>query len=212
MNSTITFFDVEADVDAYQYLLLHGERPGTRFNGRPGAEAWHPPVVRSFQPRLRDGNFWGMLGFGGASFAVTSETLRSTTIEVFLARAGELLPLLLNGREFFALNVTECIDALDREHTLWDYYEDVDAEAPGVEPGERTLIEQLHREGEVDRPVFRLDRLGWQLFKVPETAWTNIYYWERSEDDPQDQFRRVCEAHRLSGLKFTPIYSAESPW
>jgi hypothetical protein len=212
MTSTITFFDVGPDLETYQYLLVEGDQPEVNFDGSPARDQWWSPDVISFQPRLREGDFWGVLGLGGASFAVRPETLESTQVELFLRPAGELLPLMYEGREFRVMNITECIDALDREATVWDYYEDVDSEADDVEPLERELIKKLHETGEVDRPVFRLDRLGWQLFKVPETAWTNIYYWERSEDDPRDQFRGFCELHGLTGLQFTPIYTTESPW
>jgi hypothetical protein len=200
---------VDADLELYQYLLVEGNQPYVVFDGGPLRDMWRPPDVISFQPRLREGDFWGTLGFGGASFAVRPEALERTNVEIFLAPAGELLPVPYGDRLFHVLNITECIDALDRDHTVWDYYEDIDLDEDDVEPLEREHLEKLQREGVVKRPAFRLDRLGGQLFKIPETAITSMYYWERSEDGEEEQFRRACQAQDLTGLTFTPIYNAE---
>jgi hypothetical protein len=101
---------------------------------------------------------------------------------------------------------------LDYELTVWDKYEDIDTEDEDVEPLVREYLEALQAHGEVEMPAFRLARLGSQLFKVPETAITKIYYWERSEDGEEEQFRRFCERNSLNGPTFTPLYSVESPW
>jgi len=211
VKSTITFYDVECDVERYQYFLLEdGVRPrGLVSDGRPWTDIWEPPRVFSFQPRLREGDFW-RIGLGGECFAVRPETLGQTSVAIFLQPAGEFLPLPYEGRQFQVLNITECIDALDRERTAWDFYEDLDLS--DLDPLDRKHIEELDTPPAVRSPVFRLDRLGWQLFKVPETAMTNIYYWERNLDGEEEQFRRYCERHELTGLVFTEIYSTESPW
>jgi len=89
------------------------------------------------------------------------------------------------------------------------FYQDIDPAEAGELADE--LAEALaEAEPVVERPAFRLDRLGWQLFKVPETAVTNIYYCEHS-GMAEEPFRLFCEREGLKGLIFTAIYSTESP-
>jgi hypothetical protein len=212
-RGTITFYEVGTDPDRYQYFLLEEiGRVGLLSDGRPWEDNWLPPKVFSFQPRLREGDFWDFgLGAVGKCFAVRPEALQRTEVSHFLNSAGELLALPYLGREFKVLNITECIDALDHERTT--YREDMEfdeEELDELDDETRRLIEEEPSERQVKTPVFRLDRLGWQLFKVPETAITKIYYWERSEDDPEQQFRPYCQTQGLTGLTFTPIYSIDS--
>jgi hypothetical protein len=205
--STITFYKVETDVERFQYFLLEDASQASYLvaNGAPWKEAWMSPSVFSFQPRLREGDFWHRGGFG-ACFAVRPEAFE-TGLDLFLQPAGELLPLPYQGRKFKVLNVTECIDALDHEQTTWYDVDHVDDD--GFDHGPREVFKPAPR---VEEPVFRLDRLGWQLFKVPETAVTNIYCWEGSLDGEEEQFRRFCEREGLTGLTFTEIYTTECPW
>jgi len=190
---TLTFYDVRCDVDRFQYLLIDSKSPVTlpAFTGAPLAEHWRPPKVYSFQPRLREGSFWDV-GLTRSAFAVTDDARQRTNVEYFLSGAGELLPLASEEQSFALLNITACYDALDKEATEWDYYPDGDV-------------------ADVIRPQFSTDRLGWQLFKVPETALTRVYYWEHSEF-AEDQFRLFCDREKLTGLIFEPIYAVPAPW
>lgn len=213
MKPTITFYEVDTDVELYQYFLLdEGEQPKELVSdGRPWKDIWQPPTVFSFQPRLREGDFWNFgLGAFGTSFAVRPESFERTGVAYYLEGAGELLPLPYQGREFKVLNITECIDALDRERTVWYDYQDLDPAEAG-ELADEAAQALAEAEPVVDKPAFRLDRLGWQLYKLPETAITKIYYWEHS-GMAEEQFRLFCEREGLKGLIFTPIYSTESPW
>jgi hypothetical protein len=224
LSSAITFYEVDTDVDRYQYFVIDGDEAwrwgygGDRFlvaNGRPWADAWAPPPVFSFQPRLPEGDFWGILGLGGASMVVRPEALRHGHLEIFLAPAGELLPLPYKGRDFRLLNITECIDALDEANTIWDYplrdaY--ILAEIARDEPDRVLTEEEIESSRHVESPRFRLDRLGWQLFKVPETAITQMYYWERSLDGEDEQLRAYCEREGLTGLVFRELYTTDCPW
>lgn len=212
-TDTLTFFEVGTEPDLYQYFVV--DEPGWDivFDGRPVADHWYAPSVSSFQPRLREGDFWNFgVGAYGACLAVRPEALGETHIGGFLERAGELLPFEYGSRTFSVLNITECIDALDRERTSWVDRSDMDVEEIAGDLADELADAISSAPPKVDTPMFDLERLGWQLFKIPETAITSIYYWERSIDDPRDQFRGVYEAHGLTGLTFTPIYSATCPW
>jgi hypothetical protein len=188
VTNTITFFEVETDPDVYQYFLFEDPDAvdGVIFDGSPKRDTWSPPEVYSYQPRLREGDFWDFgLGGVGAAFAVRPEALE--TVEYHLSFAGELLPLPYQGREFVVANITECIDALDHDATTW-------------------VHDERGKRHDVRAPVFRLDRLGWSLFKVPETAITRIYCWQ---DDPEaaEQFKSCVEIEGLTGLRFKELYS-----
>jgi hypothetical protein len=191
--TTITFYSVRPDPDDFQYFLFEDDRmlddDRYAFDGRPKAKMWVPPAVVSFQPKLPEADFWSFgLGGTGATFAVRPEALRGPVVD-HLKGVGELLPLPYKGREFGVVNITECIDALDADASTWLTY-------PETQEPFR-----------VERPVFRLDRLGGTLFKVPETSFEAMYCWEDSKN-AQDQFKGVVEREGLSGLVFERLYSA----
>jgi hypothetical protein len=52
-------------------------------------------------------------------FAIRPEALDRDGLREYLASVGELLPLPYRGREFAVRNVTECIDALDPDASVW---------------------------------------------------------------------------------------------
>jgi hypothetical protein len=195
----ITFYSVRADSDRFQYLLEDGaDAPRYDFDGTTKAAEWLPPPVFSHKPKLPEGDFWN-LNLLSEAFAVRPEALERTNVEYYLRGAGELLPLPYGDRVFRVLNVTECYDALDKDATRWD---DLSVD---LEP---ELREQVGPVLVVREPVFRTDRLGWQLFKVPEQS-TRIYYWEAEEDAPE-QFRSYVEWNGLTGLLFEPLYTVET--
>ena len=130
-------------------------------------------------------------------------------MSLFLERAGELLPLGYKDEQFI-LNITECIDALDRTRSTW--HEPItwpDAKWAALDEDSRSFSVDGNRPPDLAVPAFDQNRFGWQLFKIPETA---MYYWERSEDGADEQFRSYCEREGLNGLEFELIYTTESAW
>ena len=122
------------------------------------------------------------------AFAVRPEAFRHDDLEVFLGLAGELLSLPCEGREFKLLNITECLDALD-----WDQStKKVTGRAAAGYPEAFNL----------DSPRFHLDRLGGQLFKIPEDAHAAILLLGTE----QRRSRRAVPALlRAGGPHGTPI-------
>ena len=99
------------------------------------------------------------------------------------------MPLTHEGEQFFALNVTECINVLDNESTQWVY---------GQSTGARIRIEQY---------AFHADRLTeTPLFKIPETSRSEILTVEGLKD-PDDEFKSRVEKMGLTGLVFEEIWS-----
>jgi hypothetical protein len=200
MSATVTFFEVRPD-ERYRYLDLDPDRggrwwlpghpDGLEIDGRTWGDAWDPPPVlaRDAGP---EGDFCGISHISCSAFAVRPEAMQDEYLELLLSYAGELLPLPCEGREFTLVNVTNVVDALDWENSTKRGFSD-----PGYA-----------RAFNIDRPRFHFDRLGEQLFKIPEHATAAIYYWERSTDDPNEQLRRYCESSGLTGLSFRRIYQA----
>jgi hypothetical protein len=203
MTATITFYEVRPDA-AFGYLdidgerdegwrwLIPGHRDGLEVDGRAWGDTWRPPPVHFTD--TEPGDFAGIAYISCGAFAVRLEALQEHgDLEVFLGLAGELLPLPCDGREFKLVNVTEVVDALD-----WQSSINRETGEPGVPSPQAS---------EIQDPRFHVDRLDGQLFKIPESAGSEIFYWERSTGRPGEQFRRYCEQRRLTGLEFRPIYS-----
>jgi hypothetical protein len=186
----LTFFEVESDSDRYQYFLLEDASVADRyeFDGRPLSDVWRPPAVYSYQPRLLEADFWNFgLGAFGTVFAIRPEALQRNELRQYVASVGELLPLPYRGREFAVWNVTETIDALDADASVWLHYDN----------GERFRVES---------PRFRRDRLGWNVFKVPELP-HSIFAWVDDRIERHQLFKHRVDDSRLTGLIFRELYS-----
>jgi hypothetical protein len=186
----LTFYEVDADPDRFQYFLLEDASAADRyhFDGRPLSHAWRAPAVHSYQPRLPEGDFWSFgLGAFGTVFAVRPEAFDRPRLREYLTSVGELLPLPYDDREFAVWNITECIDALDAAASEWLHYDD----------GERFRVA---------RPRFRPDRLGWNVFKVSEIP-TSIFAWTDERTERQRLFRHLVDDEQLTGIVFRELYS-----
>jgi hypothetical protein len=187
----LTFYDVESDPDRFQYFLLEDPSAADHyhFDGRPLSQVWRPPAVVSYQPHLPEGDFWDFgLGSLGTVFAVRPEALDRPGLRQYLTSVGELLPLLYRDREFAVWNITECIDALDADASEWLHYDD----------GARFRVAT---------PRFRPDRLGWNVFKVPEIP-TSIFAWIDDRTERKQLFRHLVDDEQLTGLVFREVYVA----
>jgi hypothetical protein len=71
-----------------------------------------------------------------------------------------LLPLSHLGRDFAVWNITECIEALDRDASSWLH----------DESGDRSRVHV---------PRFRVNRLGWNVFKVPKMPGSIFAWWTK---------------------------------
>jgi hypothetical protein len=186
----LTFYEVDADPDRFQYFLLEDASAADDydFDGRPLSQIWRPPAVYSYQPRLPEGDFWSFgLGAFGTVFAVRPEALDRPGLRQYLTSVGELLPLPYRGREFAVWNITECIDALDAEASEWLHYDD----------GARFRVA---------KPRFRPDRVGWNVFKVPEIP-TSIFAWTDDRTERQQLFKSLVDDEQLTGIVFREIDS-----
>ncbi|HYG33843.1 MAG TPA: hypothetical protein VEC99_03610 [Clostridia bacterium] len=184
----------DSDFPHYVDLAVHerdaswfGKRYSHDFNGRPLLRKWKPVQLYIRNPRRPRPDFYN---FGIAKF-VCNERARQLA-EVPLAESGELLPVSIEGEaeNFCLFNVTTCVNAVDQERSVWEYY--------GPKGEYRTLR----------KPAFIPERLGDEyLFKIQEDAGTEIYCLERSGDPAENEFKALVEYHGLTGLEFKLIWS-----
>ena len=174
-------FRIQFGINNYQYFLADDANDSVKLYMRdcqPLADSWVPPKVFVQYPRAKKSDFFQ----SNSSILIVNEKARDA-LNSHLAFAGELLPLPYNDEMYFILNVTECIDALDRERSEIQF-------------------------GDVRRPVFRPDRFTEStLFKVPEDD-LRIYVRE-GESDFDMEFRQAVEAAGLQGLRFVEVWSDE---
>jgi len=185
----VRVFRVEADVNTYQYFMLQDQRllrsEQLRFDGTVIHE-WSPPAVFSYQPQLAYGDFWGFQMWS-AALAASPKAIR--LLHVLFARAGQLLDLPYQGEHFGLLNVTQCVDCLDPEHTQW------------------ILGQETKKPIRIAKYSFVPERLPESsIFKLPQTARSEILCHEGRMSN-EDEFRACVEAFALHGLHFRQIWT-----
>jgi hypothetical protein len=104
-----------------------------------------------------------------------------------------MLPLPYEGEILQVINVTECINVLDQEHTLWKINQ---------KSGVKVWIESY---------AFHSRRFSESsLFKIPETCNGEIFAIERC-GDPECEFKARVEQAGLTGLIFEKVWSDGEP-
>lgn len=200
-------YRVRADTRRYRSLALEDGvgAAALRFDGRP-IEGWRPPRIRVVNAQLPAPDFWGIADHP-AAYAMTARAVR-------LAGApwiNQLLPITIEGAAGHLVNVTVCINVLDRRRAIW-------AEQPD---GTRQLV----------RYVFHPDRVTEnRLFKIPETAAQEVLCWHLHDEpahalrsgaaaeagapfdplvEPSHEFRTKVHAQGLTGLIFELLWAWE---
>ncbi|WP_394828803.1 imm11 family protein [Pendulispora albinea] len=154
-----------------------------RFNGRPRAEDWRPVNMTRLKVwddgrRLKPSDFPSC---SGGDMMILSQNAKEV-LGSYLAQYGELLPLACNDGEFWTLNVTTFVDALDEEAT----------QAVRASDSGRILLIRKHAFNSA-----ALRDAG--LFKLPQTPRGLIYATE--------SFAQELRRHSLLGLELEPIWA-----
>ena len=189
----MTIYSVRNDVKTYRYVLPTDAETTRQepllFDCERLLEGWKPPEVFVCEPKLKRGNFMGV-GMGGP-FACDEQTRYHDEMAQLLEMSGELLPLPLENNTWYIMNVLECINALDREHSEWH-------------PSMQTM-----KIGGPKKCVFHANRVPeTPLFKIPETSRGEILCAENAYD-PAYEFKRMYEHLGLTGLRFEKLWSDE---
>lgn len=155
------------------------------FDGLPKKKDWLPPDLFVLHPKLKKGDFFHLC----PGTLVLNEGAIEILLE-YLEMSGELLPVRCEGEEYTVINVTECINVLNRAETDWVY---------GSSTGKRIRIRNY---------AFYADRLTeTPLFKIPETARGEILTATGLKDQ-EDEFKFNVESRGLKGLLFEKIWSS----
>jgi hypothetical protein len=149
------------------------------------AEAWRPPPVEIAEPRLRKGNF-----FHFDSDALICDDRCLDVLDEFFRRSGEVLDLPHGTEMFHLINVTNCIDCLDRGSAEYDV-------VGSAAQGEFILIKKYEFRSE-----YFTDS---GLFKIPEDSVSSVLLVEGFRK-PELEFRSLVRTAGLTGLTFELLW------
>ena len=147
------------------------------------ASEWKELEVYIYNPKTKPKDFYSMI----SGILIFNEKVLDICQTVF-EMSGEILPLQVErGEKLYLLNILQCMNGLDYNRTIWDYY-------PNGNKG-RILDYKFHEWRIVNEST---------LFKIPETSKTDIFCFtdDRNEDD---QFYYLYHKHKLTGLIFEEI-------
>jgi hypothetical protein len=142
-----------------------------QFNGQSLRQTWQAPRVRyAAESDLPIGDLTGSI-----PPVVTRHALDA--LSPLIAQDVEALPLYIDDRELFALNVLTVIDCLNRDHSVYTTFSN----------SERIIW--------IEKYSFRQDMLkDRSIFRLPERDSNLIYVL--------DPFKELVEKNKLLGFKF----------
>ena len=157
------------------------------FQCKPELKRWENlnPLFYITTPEEKVNDFFHLI-IGSLAF---NQKVNDICSDVF-NKAGEILPLRVKDM-LYALNVLNCNDCIDRENSVYDYYDD----------GTRGRILKFRFKKE-------MISLTSSIFKAQKKANGEIYCF--ADVLPQEQeFYYVYQDKGLTGLKFEEIFSFE---
>jgi hypothetical protein len=168
-----------------QYISPHGEG----LNGVPFDRPWKTPTYYIEKPLIPRPNFFNMCG----SAFICDEMAREIAGEA-MEMSGEFLPIKVEGEKgkYWIYNITNTMNVVDVKTSQWQKF------GPG--PDDRML----------KKPVFIASRFGEEtIFKIREDRGTRMYCVEFTDDPDDGEFKAVVEHHKLTGLSFELVWTAE---
>jgi hypothetical protein len=149
-------------------------------------QIWEPYLVYNADPLKEIHNFYNIGTSGALVFDEYTLEICRTVFEM----AGEILPIKVErGADLYLLNVLECMNGLNYETTVWDYYND------GTKG--RILKFGFHPERIIEEST---------IFKIPEVISTRIFCYADVKN-PEDEFYYIYHKHKLSGLIFEELFN-----
>lgn len=179
---TVRVYQWKSDLEA-RWLTTRREEDMDRldFDGTARRAGWTPLAVEWILDEPGDGRR-KITDCPNLASGVPALSARATiALRPQLAGVGELLPLSHPTQEYFALNVTNVVDALDEEHS------------------DLTRFGSSGRVMRVKAYVFRAQALGpHAVFKDQRLARNTVFVTE--------PFVRAVEQARLTGFDFRPVW------
>ena len=144
---------------------------------------WSKIDWQVFNPKMKKGNFFG-LGLSGA--LIFDENVFKSDLYTLIEMAGQILHIKVDGFNLYALNVLECVNALNRTKTVNDIYEDGTT---------GRILEYSFNKTQISVST---------IFKIPETCKGEILTYVGLKDE-DDEFKSLYEKLGFTGLSFTEI-------
>ena len=175
-------YEYIADGDRHNYFITDQEHHEVKTSVGRGVSlinSWKPIPVRNFFGE-KEGLFLNKISdFPSLRDPVLSEKAWKV-FEPYIKHYVEPLPLITPEGKYFALNILNIIDALDKEKSEVSYNR------------------VTNRVSRILKHVFHTDKIEGQLiFKVPETLGLGVYVSE--------EFKKIVEDNNLKGLDFSTV-------
>jgi hypothetical protein len=181
-------FEILSDVEVYRWIHPVDEgiwNTGMLDFSGDKISNWTP--IQCYVDNLKKevGNFYE---FSGG--ALTFDKYTYETMGDIFEMAGEIFPLKMEeGEDLFVLNVLDCVNALDKERSVWH-----------ARGGKRTRLKEY---------VFHKNRMRESsLFKIPENNYGAVLTYSGLKD-PEDEFIGRYQSLGLTGLIFEELWSDE---
>jgi len=173
---------LRADSDHYESVLMPGgdlyEFAG-RFNGRPMKKLGNDPKIKKDPRRLPKGDFPSLIPNVPVFSRRAVEALRD-----LLEGHGEILPVMISDDEYFLLNVTRVVDALDESNS----------EVIRFEGSSKVLNIRSHS-------FYEEKLFGIMIFKIPQVITMDVFV--------TDVFVERVRSAGLKGFWFPFVWSSD---
>ena len=184
----MNIFSVKVDSNKYQWIMPQVDEKEllnyTTFNCEQKFNEWKQVEWYSFNPKSTEGNFYSIGSHGAFAF---DEAVYQSDLFTLLEMSGEILPINLENRKLYILNVLECVNALNEGSTKWDIYDD---------GSKGRIIDYSFYEGRLSEST---------LFKIPQTSKSEILVYSGIKDEG-DEFMKLYQKLGFTGLVFDEIF------
>ena len=180
----MTIYKILPDVKNIPWLLPVDNKYN-KFNCEKKMPMWEPHLFYNADPMKKPHNFFTI----GTSSVLTFDEHTLEICQTVFEMAGEILPIKVErSMDLYLLNILECMNGLNYDTTVWDYYSD------GTKG--RILQYGFHPERVLNEA---------SIFKIPEDLMTNIFCYADVKN-PDDEFYYIYHKHKLTGLIFEKVY------
>ncbi|MEN8846660.1 MAG: hypothetical protein ABF377_01125 [Akkermansiaceae bacterium] len=124
----VKIFRIKPDIDHCQWAMPSSKdfvpNRGLVFEGRSRMTTWNPHEYYIHNPILEKGDFFHV---GAGCIAFGEKVWNCDRMVDSLEMDGEILPITFETEEgLYILNVTECVNALDKEKSEYSVYWDIE--------------------------------------------------------------------------------------
>jgi len=181
------FYKVTVDSNSVQLIIPDVSESiildYTSFNCELKQKGWENVNWYIYNPKVKVKNFFSL---GSSSAFAFDENVYDSDLFTLLEMAGQIIPINVEGKRLYILNVMNCINILNKGETERFKYDN-------------------GSEGRILKYAFYENRISEStLFKIPETCKGEILTYT-SRRDLLDEFKSLYEQLEFTGLVFEEI-------